>query len=212
MLRLVWQARVDRGSGPARADELQPLVQPAARGDADASRTLLAIVGPPMLRATRRVLGREHPEVEDVVQEAAYALLKALDRFRGECTVLHFACRIAVQTAMNARRRLAAEKRAGAIIDAAEPDAIGSDAWSPDRALSARDSAELLRDLVATLPEAQAEVLALHTMVGYTVSEIADSCGVPLETVRSRLRLAKQALRERVASDPRLREAWAEAE
>jgi RNA polymerase sigma-70 factor (ECF subfamily) len=43
-------------------------------------------------------------------------------------------------------------------------------------------------------------------MLGYTVQEVADLSGAPLETVRSRLRLAKQALRRRVLGHPLLRE------
>ena len=55
--------------------------------------------------------------------------------------------------------------------------------------------------------EGEAEVLGLHVVLGHTVPEIAESSGVPLETVRSRLRLAKQALRKRVLNNSKLREA-----
>ncbi len=44
----------------------------------------------------------------------------------------------------------------------------------------------------------------MHCVLGYTVREIADSSRIPAETVRSRLRLAKEAIRERVAGDARL--------
>ena len=48
-----------------------------------------------------------------------------------------------------------------------------------------------------------AEALALHVVLGYTVVEIAQAASLPVETVRSRLRLAKQALRKRVLSNPK---------
>jgi RNA polymerase sigma-70 factor (ECF subfamily) len=57
------------------------------------------------------------------------------------------------------------------------------------------------------LPDTLAEALALHVVLGYTVAEIAQAASLPLETVRSRLRLAKQALRKRVLNSPKLREA-----
>jgi RNA polymerase sigma-70 factor (ECF subfamily) len=60
-------------------------------------------VTPHLLRVVRRVLGPEHPDVEDVAQESAFALMDALPRHRGECTILHFACRVALLTAMNVR-------------------------------------------------------------------------------------------------------------
>jgi RNA polymerase sigma-70 factor (ECF subfamily) len=43
-------------------------------------------------------------------------------------------------------------------------------------------------------PEQRA-VVALHLYAGYTVQETADLVGAPLETVRSRLRLARERLR-----------------
>ena len=57
------------------------------------------------------------------------------------------------------------------------------------------------------LPEAQAEAFALNVILGYTAAEIAELAGAPLETVRSRLRLAKQALKTRALAHPLLRDA-----
>ena len=56
------------------------------------------------------------------------------------------------------------------------------------------------------LPKAQAEALLLRAVVGLSVSEIAADAGCPEETIRSRLRLAKNALRSRIDGDVRLRE------
>jgi RNA polymerase sigma-70 factor (ECF subfamily) len=58
-----------------------------------------------------------------------------------------------------------------------------------------------LRRLLSELPELQAEVLALHTVLGYTVEETAAVTGAPLNTVRSRLRAALSALRQAVLAD-----------
>src|SRR5882724_4369710 len=100
----------DRAPEPLH-DELAALAEAARRGDRTALPTLLSAIVPQMIRVVRRVLGAGHPELEDVTQEAAFALVDALPRFRGEATVLHFACRTAVLTAMNVRRRERAAKR-----------------------------------------------------------------------------------------------------
>lgn len=68
--------------------------------------------------------------------------------------------------------------------------------------------APVVRGLMATLPEPLSEALTLHVVLGYTVAEIASASGAPHETIRSRLRLAKQALRKAVQKDARLREAF----
>src|SRR5262249_36571030 len=131
-------------------------------------------------------------------------VMEALPRHRGECTIVHFACRVAVLTAMNARRRDATQKRLRTRDDAVPVEAYASSSPAPDAELIAQARAGAVRDLLDALPVEQAEVLAMHCVLGYTVREIADASGTPPETVRSRLRLAKNALRDRVADDPEL--------
>jgi RNA polymerase sigma-70 factor (ECF subfamily) len=188
---------------PGRHDELEALARRAHDGDPAAIRTFVTAIGPQILRVVRRVLGPNHPDVEDAAQESAFAVLGALGRYRGDSTVVHFACRVAVQTAMNVRRRESAVKRR-AQGDRVDLDALADGRPGPEAEAEGRASAELVRELVATLPEAQAEALALHCVLGFTVGEIAETAGLPVETVRSRLRLAKNALRARAESTPRL--------
>jgi RNA polymerase sigma-70 factor (ECF subfamily) len=183
---------------------LAALAKAAAAGDRAAVRTFLVTVGPHLLRVVRRVLGVNHPEVDDVAQESAFAVMDALPRRRGESTVLHFVCRVAVLTAMNVRRREATRKRHSRQEHELEVEQLSGTLPAPDAGLSAQGSADLVRELLDSLPLQQAEVLALHCVLGYTVPEIAESANLPVETVRSRLRVAKQAVRERVLADPRL--------
>jgi RNA polymerase sigma-70 factor (ECF subfamily) len=158
-----------------------------------------------MLRAVRKVLGHGTSDVEDVLQEAVEGLLLALASFRGECTVLHFACRVAVLTALASRRR--ASFRAQWSLDVPDAAAVSaSPDPSPVEGLSATRRRETLGMLLDELPPVQAEVLVFHCALGFTVEEVASSIGRPVETVRSRLRLAKQALRERIEASSELAE------
>ncbi len=200
LLRLV----TGRPRSAEPADSLAPLAKAAVGGDRAAIRTFLVTIGPHLLRVVRRVLGASHPDVDDVVQESAFAVIDALPRHRGECTVLHFVCRVAVLTAMNVRRREAAQKRLSLRDHDLAVELFPASSPAPDAEISAQASAQLVRELLGTLPLEQAEVLALHCVLGYTMPEVATASRVPLETVRSRLRLAKQAIRERVLEDPRL--------
>jgi DNA-directed RNA polymerase specialized sigma24 family protein len=61
-----------------------------------------------------------------------------------------------------------------------------------------------VRALLDDLPEEQAEALALRFMLGWSLIEISEASGAPVNTVRSRLRLAKEALRRRVEADAAL--------
>jgi RNA polymerase sigma factor (sigma-70 family) len=187
------------------ADDLAVLVQGAVAGDARATRTLIMAVMPAVMRAARGVLGKESPDVEDAAQDAAIGFVRALPQFRFECSVLHFACRVAVRTALNVRRR-------GLVRGEGRTSTLGHDEL-PSSAVALHGDAnaaarrDALRELFTALPAAQAEALVLHLVVGLTIDETARSCGVPPDTVRSRLRLAKQAMRMRANANPALREA-----
>jgi RNA polymerase sigma factor (sigma-70 family) len=208
MLRLVHGQRRD-GSAPATGrarDDLDDLARRTVARDPAAIRALIEAVGPAMCRAASGVLGPDASDLDDVMQEALEGLLAALPSFRHQCSVLHFACRVAVLSALATRRR--AGVRARWTLEAAALDEWpGSDQPSPaDAALAARRRA-VLRMLLDELPPAQAEVLVLHTALGFTVPELAALSGRPHETVRSRLRLAKEALRDRIRASRELAEA-----
>jgi len=185
-------------------DPLRALAARAGQGDEAASCTLLTSVGPAVLRAVRGVLGVSHPDVQDVCQEAAVALLLALPRFRASCTTLHFACRIAVLTAMSARRRARFVSVPPELADELG-DPSDSAHWPAELADAARRR-DALRQLLDELPQVQAEAIALHVVLGYTVEETAAAVGAPVNTVRSRLQRALSALRRRVDADSSLLE------
>lgn len=150
----------------------------------------------------RRILGPRHPDVEDVAQEAVMASIEALSSFRRQCTVLHFVWRVAALTAMNARRRL--QLRAQIAQSPAAIDGLVSEEPSPMGSVLSARRREAFRRLLDELPAAQSEVLALHTVLGFTIAEVAAAAGVPANTVRSRLLNAKAALRKRLGEDPEL--------
>lgn len=75
-------------------------------------------------------------------------------------------------------------------IDAVEPDESALPGWHVHHAVHAG---------LATLPVEQRTAVALAYFYGYTQSEIAEQLGVPLGTVKTRLRLAFQRLRTSLA-------------
>lgn len=192
---------------PARPDELLPLAR-AAGNDPDAAATLVGALCGGMLRIVRKVLGRRHPDVDDVTQDAVIALLSAVMTFRGECSVEHFANRIALLTALAARRRTSSRARTVEAESDSFDDAVadtGAHASPLATTVAARRRA-LVRQLLDELPDVIAEALASHFILGYTVEEIAAASSVPANTVWSRLRLGKQALRRKLERDAELAE------
>jgi RNA polymerase sigma-70 factor (ECF subfamily) len=189
-----------RGPTP---DPFEGVARTAAHGDLRAIHSLILSLTPTLLRAAMGVLGANHPELEDVVQESALGLISALANFRYECKVRHFAGRIAVLTALKARRHL--RSRSDAYAEPVREEVPLQEA-SPADAVHLARRRQILRSLFEELPEPQSEALVLHFVLEFTVDEIARATAAPVDTVRSRLRLAKKALRTRIEADPMLRD------
>lgn len=183
------------------ADPLLTLARAAKTGDRAATRTLVVALTPVLLRAARGVLGAAHPEVEDTAQESAFGLVKALGEYREDCTVAHYAARIGALTALAHRRKLRARGEGlHQELDLEAPSTCDS----PADALLAARRRRVLRQLCDELPSVQSEALILHCVLGLSVEEIAVTAACPANTVKSRLRLAKEAMRLRISADPAL--------
>jgi RNA polymerase sigma factor (sigma-70 family) len=207
VLKIVHKRAGAAASAPREGDPLADLARRAVTGDAEAIRRLIETVGPAMCRAVTKVLGRDAADNDDVVQEALEGLLDALPSFRYQCGVLHFACRVAVLSALVNRRRASLRARwSGETAVPVEEWPDADQATPADQLVAARRRA-VLGLLLDELPPAQAEVLVLHCALGYSIREIAGTLGRSDETVRSRLRLAKEALRDRIQADRELAEA-----
>ncbi|MDX2019718.1 MAG: RNA polymerase sigma factor [Deltaproteobacteria bacterium] len=181
---------------------LRQLLQNALAGSVAARNELLAKLLPRMVAVTRSALmPASAADVEDVVQEALLRLNRSLTSFRGESSLSYFATRVAVHAATDfVRRKIARRKYENEAAQSGDdPDAVHLQAAWDDGTRSR------LRILLDDLSDVQAETLIL-TALGYSVQEVAVSMDVPLETVRSRLRLARKAVRDRIAADPQLQE------
>jgi RNA polymerase sigma-70 factor (ECF subfamily) len=190
--------RVPRPTSPAIE-----LARAAAAGDTEATRRLVIDLGPRIVRVVRAVLGGSHAELEDVQQQAMLAFVQAVPTFRGECEPTYFASRIAARVALIAARRTrAARARRDEAVD---PDELVS-SERPHDAMVLRRRTDLLRELLATIAPEQAETLTLRIVLGWSLPEVAAATAAPLNTVRSRIRLAKAALRTAIDDDPALAE------
>lgn len=179
------------------------LARLAADGDSEATTRLLKLVAPTVLRSVRLVLGARHPDVDDIFQQSLIALVQALPRFRGDCHPAGFASRIAIHIAVSSRRRSQAARTHLSELTAVS-QVQEQPARSPGADSAAAQRRQLVRQLLEQLPSEQAETLALHVMMGYSLEEVALATSTPLNTVKSRLRLAKGALKRTVDQNPAL--------
>ncbi len=186
----------------AEPTEAIVLARQAGSGDSVATAKLLRMVAPRISRVVRAILGPTHPDVDDAVQLSLIGLVQALPAFRGECDPAGYATTIAVRTAIGMRKRVKLQRSR---VDAeAEADGLAALGPTPGERADSEKRKRLLRDLLGELPEEQAETLAMRVVLGWSREEIAEYTGAPVNTVRSRMRLAKEALKRRIEADPAL--------
>ena len=197
-------ARQNRLEDPADFPRMALLIRAAQAGDIAAVDAIVAVLTPTVLHILRALWGAKRHDVEAMTRDVLLSIVDALPSWRGECTLLHFATRIAARRAVSAAPpparglldRLGLRKHGGWV--SATP-------WDEEVADRRR---ALLRTFFGELPEAQGEAMVLRVALGYSLREIALICSTSVAVVRRRLRLAKEALRVRIEADPDWDEVW----
>ena len=132
---------------------------------------------------------RHHEDAEDVAQEAftkAYrSFAKLRDRNRFRAWIVRMTWRLALNKRRTDQRRLSREAK----------EEIVSVTTAADTLLE-RERAEQLWDAIDTLPEKLRLVVVLGGIQEHDVREVALLLGLPEGTVKSRLFVARQRLKE----------------
>ena len=155
------------------------------------------------LTATALRLTRRRAEAEDLVQETLYRGWRAINSFRRGSRFRAWMFRILHNTFINRVRR---EKLAPVAVDPAEftprdrdhaPPSLRSIDELPDIADHHFD--ESVKAAVDALPETFRAPLVLFALGNLSYQEIAETLGVPVGTVMSRLHRARRRMREALA-------------
>ncbi len=154
---------------------------------------LVRNLAPAVRRTCRGVLGGGHTELEDAVQDCLLEVVRALPNYRFQGDFLHYANKISLRVALSTRRRSAERRVRFDTLDA--ESAFETEAAQPSSANVELDRARQLRRVLRQLPDAQAEALSLHFVLGFSVDEAAALTQVSPNTVKTRIRLGKQRLR-----------------
>lgn len=141
-------------------------------------------------RVLRR-LGARDEELPDLLQEVFLVAHKKLPGFQGRGRVTTWLFSICHNVFRAARRR----RREQPLPDDQSNDAAAAGASRED-VLSARQ-------LLLALPEEQRVVFLLFELEGLSGDEIAEALSIPVGTVRSRLRLARESFRSALDSATR---------
>ena len=188
-------------TAPRRSPILEPgdearLVRAAQSGDENAFAEIVRH----FQRAVYRVayaLTRNASDADDLAQETFVRAYQAIGRFRAGEPLYPWLARIAVNQAysLHRRRKRRPETSIEPLVEAGRQWA-GEDDPAENAAESERN--EMIQAAFAGLsPEHQA-VLALRVVEGLSYDEIAETVGVPVGTVMSRLSRARAELKARL--------------
>jgi RNA polymerase sigma-70 factor (ECF subfamily) len=145
-------------------------------------------------------------DVEDVVEETFWQVWRQANRFtEGRGSVQTWVLTIARSRALD-RLRATRRRREDSIDDdggenlasSAEPTFVRA-ANDPSLAVEHNERSQLIRAALGELPREQREALELGYFKGLSQTEIAERTGQPLGTVKTRMRLAMQKLRDRLS-------------
>ena len=145
-------------------------------------------------------------DVEDVVEETFWLVWRQANRFaEGRGSVQTWVLTIARSRALD-RLRATRRRREESMDDdggenlasIAEPTYVRA-ANDPSLAVEHKERSQLIMAALGELPREQREALELGYFKGLSQSEIAERTGQPLGTVKTRMRLAMQKLRDRLS-------------
>jgi len=180
----------------APADET--LMQAFATGDARAFETLYDRHALPVWRFVQRSV-HNAALADDLVQDVWFSLVNQAPRYEPRARFRTWLFTLAHHRLVDhwrthkAHASLDAETGDGAAL----ADTLAADSgFGPVRQLQSREQAQALLDALAALPAPQREAFLLQAEGGLSLAEIAQATGVNAETAKSRLRYARERLRQ----------------
>ena len=174
-----------------RADDDIVAVQKVNAGDIDAFEGIVRRNQGRLFAFGRRFFSNV-ADIEDFVQEVFLQAFRKLDTFRRESRFSSWLMTIAYHLAVRQRQRTPQ-------YTSLDPHILRDPAETPEEIAVRRDARRTVISEMRALPERFATCLDLFFFFGLTYEEISTTTGTPVNTVRSHIRRAKEALRGALA-------------
>lgn len=167
-------------------------------GDSEAFKTLFGRYRGPLFNfLLRRV--RDRGRAEELYQDSWTKVIERSAEFRGDSKFSTWLYTIARNACIDHQRKM--KFRGHASLDETQRGAnqpmierVANPGLRPDQLASGQALRERIRIAVEELPEEQREVFLLRQLQGLGFKEVAEVVGVPVNTVKSRMRYALERL------------------
>ena len=181
--------------------ELQMLIQKAQRGDEAAFEMLLTRYEAVVFRFVYTIV-RDREDARDVTQEIFIKLWQTLPRYRFESAFTTYLMTVSRNAALDFLRKQRRHRENVISLTQSDADGEQADLTLPDsdenadpvRSYLLKEQAQLLEKALLELPEQAREIIMLRTASGMSYDEIAQTLGIEIGTVKSRLNRAKNQL------------------
>ena len=181
----------DRGVSESRA------LEAAQRGDTAAFNELVLMYQTSVYNVALRTLGHSE-DAADATQETFLAAYRAIEEFRGG-SFKAWLLRIAINTCYDLLRRR--QRRPSTSLDVIVDESGDQPGFAdrrvgPERAALGAETVSVVEQGLLTLPDDQRVIVVLCDIQGLSYEEAAETEGVALGTVKSRLSRARARLRQ----------------
>lgn len=180
---------------PDAAAELA-LLERCKRQDAEAFGRFVDVYQNRLFGFVRRMVN-DAEEAADITQDAFIRAFQAIHRFDGRCSVRTWLFRIAYNLCVDRARKVDRTPNEFRLDHGYEDDEtveLADVRWDPENIVMNDEFFELVEKGVASMSEKLRSVLLLHDKEDLSYDEIAETLGIPVGTVKSRLFLARNHL------------------
>jgi RNA polymerase sigma-70 factor, ECF subfamily len=182
-----------------RMDPDQALVdalrRDAADGGSNAAEALVDAYGDRVYRLTFRITGSRE-DAEEATQDALWTVARKIDTFKGDSAFGSWLYRIAANAAYQKLR-----SRKSKALDGDGRHWEPMDDWSRrvDEHAMQNELRGVLEEAIAALPPDYRTAVILHDVEGMSNPDIAETLGISLAAVKSRVHRSRLYLRQRLA-------------
>ena len=185
------------GGNPTERDRLADCVEQIARARSRGAFSEVFEYFAPRIKSYLVRLGSEAAAAEEIMQEVMLNVWRKAEQYdRRQASVSTWIFRIARNRLIDTLRRNNKPE-----LDAEDPMLRPAEAEQPDITVNRAQIEKQVREVIETLPEEQLSLLKAAFYEGLSHSEIAKKFGLPLGTVKSRIRLAFMRLRGSLERD-----------
>jgi RNA polymerase sigma-70 factor (ECF subfamily) len=189
-----------------QADADAALVEALRREEPDAAAQLVEKYGDRVFRLARRITG-SNEDAEEVAQDALWTAARKIHTFKGESAFGSWLYRITANAAYMKLRSRRAKAHEIALDDVLPHfDEEGRhfepmDDWSSrvDEQTLQGELREVLEDAIDALPPEYRTAVVLHDIEGLSNPDIAETLGISLPAVKSRIHRSRLFLRQRLS-------------